>query len=85
MALRFIAVDPESGDDNSPTLWVEETTGDLVIQGWAADADLLRQVSASPAPRHRPGVPEGEAVVRIPASMIAALRKADDGAEEGLD
>lgn len=81
MALIFIDVDPETGNDHSPTIWVNPDTSDIVIQGWEADAALLDQVAAAPAPDHVPGVPAGEAVIRIPARMVPALRRACDAAE----
>ena len=81
MALRFIAVDPETGNDHSPTVWVDPETSDFVIQGWQADTATLADVTATPAPNHVPGVPAGEAVIRIPARMASALREACDVAE----
>ncbi len=78
MALIFIAVDPDTGNDHSPTVWVDPETGDIVIQGWKADDALLNEVANAPAPNHVPGVPAGEAVVRIPARMAPALRRACD-------
>lgn len=82
MALIFIDVDPETGNDHSPTVWVDPDTADIVIQGWEADATLLADVAKAPAPHHSPGVPVGEAVVRIPARMVPALRRACDAAED---
>ena len=81
MALIFIDVDPDTGNDHSPTVWVDPDTGDVVAQGWEADSALLVDVAANPAPNHVPGVPAGEAVIRIPARMVPALRKACDAAE----
>ena len=81
MALNFIGVDPETGNDHSPTIWIDPETGDFVIQGWEADTTLLAAVLDSPAPNHTPGVPSGEAVIRIPARMAPALRRACDAAE----
>jgi hypothetical protein len=81
MALRFIGVDPDTGKDHSPTVWVDPETADIVVQGWEADAATLAEVAAAPAPEHVPGVPAGEAVIRIPARMVSALREACDVAE----
>ena len=81
MALIVIDVDPDTGNDHSPTVWVDPDTADIVIQGWEADAALLSAVADAPAPNHVPGVPAGEAVVRIPARMVPALRRACDAAE----
>ena len=34
MALRFIGVDPDSPNNGSPTVWLDEDDGSIVIQGW---------------------------------------------------
>ncbi|MFD3681582.1 hypothetical protein [Streptomyces sp. NPDC058613] len=75
VALVFIAKDPNSDDDNCPTVWVDDQSGQLVVQGWDADAVTVeRCLKDGP-------VPEGESVVRLPASMIKAIREACDVAE----
>ncbi|CDR05821.1 DUF6879 family protein [Streptomyces iranensis] len=38
MTLRFIAKDPNTNGDNCPTVWVDEKSKDLIIQGWKADS-----------------------------------------------
>lgn len=74
-ALKFIGKDPDSGGGESPTVFVDESTADLVIQGWRADEDTLN------ACREIGGVPEHEAVVRVPARMVEILREACHDAE----
>lgn len=75
MALRFIAKDPNTGTNESPTIWVDEQNADLVLQGWKAD-------DATAAECQRTGsIPEHETVIRIPARMAQALREACDVAE----
>jgi hypothetical protein len=83
MALQLIAVDDKSGKSGSPTIYVDKARQEFVLQGWIADRTLIAEIEASPAPDHVPGIPEGEAVVRIPFRMAAALREACDAA--GLD
>ncbi len=34
MALKFIAIDPDTDTDHCPAVFVEEETGDLLFQGW---------------------------------------------------
>jgi hypothetical protein len=34
MALRLIGVDPDSPNNGSPTVWVDEDDQSIVIQGW---------------------------------------------------
>lgn len=81
MTLRFIGIDPETNGNGSPTVWVDEDTHELVIQGWKISADLRRQVIETPAPNHDAGIPDTEYVVRLPARMVPAVRKACDVAE----
>ncbi|WP_457028582.1 hypothetical protein [Kitasatospora sp. P5_F3] len=75
MALEFIAKDEKSGNTGSPTLWVDPDTADVIVQGWriddATEADCLKTGS----------IPDHEAVVRLPARMVTALREACDAAE----
>ncbi|ARQ71125.1 hypothetical protein [Streptomyces marincola] len=75
MALRFMGIDPDTNGDNCPTVWFDEQTSDLVIQGWKADA-------ATEADCLRTGkIPDSEGVVRLPARMVHILRKACDATE----
>ncbi|MBE1531820.1 hypothetical protein [Actinomadura algeriensis] len=75
MQLRFIGKDPESGKDGCPSVFVDEDTADLVLQGWNVD-DATRAGCLEIGP-----IPEHEAVIRIPVRMIAVLREACDAAE----
>ena len=67
-ALRFVAKDPDSPQGSSPTLWVDEEDGSLIVQGWRIDDDTQAQVLATG------DVPSHEAVVRIPSRMLPYLR-----------
>ncbi|MGI5443840.1 hypothetical protein ACQEV4_42810 [Streptomyces shenzhenensis] len=81
MTLRFIGIDPNTGTGESPTVWVDESKSELVIQGWKPDRDLEAECAAFEVPGHAVGIPNHEAVVRIPARMVPILRKACDAAE----
>jgi hypothetical protein len=81
VSLRFIGIDPNTGQGESPTVWVDEISGDLVIQGWKPDAATEAQCAAFEAPDHAAGIPEHEQVVRVPARMVSILREACDVAE----
>jgi hypothetical protein len=75
MALKFIAKDPETNGANCPTVWVDQETQEVVIQGWKAnDAMMTECLTSGP-------IPDSEAVIRLPARMAAALREACDVAE----
>lgn len=66
MQLTFVAVDPDSVPNGSPTLYKTDR-GSWVVQGWVVtDSDALRQLN----------VPEGETVVEIPDRMIPFFEQA---------
>ncbi|MFE5122073.1 hypothetical protein [Streptomyces sp. NPDC056669] len=78
MALRFIGIDPETGDGNCPAVWVDETTAggpELILQGWLADEGTQAEC-AKDSPK-----PDTEAVIRVPSRMVPLIRKACDAAE----
>jgi hypothetical protein len=82
MALRFVGIDPNTGGEGSPTVWVEEESADLVLQGEEAD-ELLKSFVGSTqwVAGHKAGIPPHERVIRIPARMVPILREACDAAE----
>ena len=81
MSLQFIGIDPHTGDHESPTVWVDHEKYELVLQGWKPDADLEAQCAAFEAPGHGAGIPEGEAVIRVPGRMVHMIREACDAVE----
>lgn len=81
MNLRFIGIDPDTGTAESPTVWVDEETRELVIQGRKPGPELQAQCAAFQVPGHAQGIPPNEAVIRIPVRMASMLREACDAAE----
>ncbi|MGW2276755.1 hypothetical protein [Streptomyces sp. NPDC001770] len=81
-ALRFVGIDPNTGGEGSPTVWVEEESADLVLQGEEADS-LLKGIVGSTqwVAGHKTGIPTHERLIRIPARMVPILREACDAAE----
>ncbi|GAB2774924.1 hypothetical protein [Streptomyces daliensis] len=75
MPLRFIAKDPETGSNASPTVWVDEENADLVLQGWRADERTAVECLEVGT------IPDHETVIRIPARMVSIVREACDVAE----
>ncbi|MEZ0096317.1 hypothetical protein [Streptacidiphilus sp. EB129] len=73
MALRFVAIDPETQNGGSPTVWVDEDVKEIVIQGWAAGPQLRERISAT--------LGRGEDVVRIAARLSPMLRQACEEAD----
>ncbi|WP_407560680.1 hypothetical protein [Streptomyces sp. 184] len=78
MPLRFIGIDPSSDHGDSPTVWVDEDTQEMVLQGWKPGAELVAQCAATEVPGHATGIPDHEAVIRIPARMVEQIREACD-------
>ncbi|MET7640802.1 hypothetical protein [Streptomyces sp. NPDC005438] len=76
MALLFLGKDPNTNGDNCPTVWVDERSADLVVQGWKADENTETECLTV---GH---IPDSEAVIRIPARMVPLIRKACDEAEQ---
>ncbi|WP_330339434.1 hypothetical protein [Streptomyces sp. NBC_00557] len=78
MSLRFIGIDPNTGDHESPTVWVDQEKQELVLQGWKPSPELEAECAAFEVPGHAVGIPDHEAVIRVPARMVPMLRKACD-------
>lgn len=81
MTLLFIGIDPETGQADSPTVWVDETKQELVLQGWKAGPELEAEAAAFEVPGHAVGIPDDEAVIRMPARMVPMIREACDALE----
>lgn len=78
MKLRFLGIHPDTPDDGSPTIWLDEDTGDLVIQSYKADtATLGRCREVGSVPGHTTDVPDHETVIRLPASMVQFIPRSD--------
>ncbi|SDP11589.1 hypothetical protein [Actinacidiphila guanduensis] len=78
MSLQFIGIDPNTGDGESPTVWVDQERNELVLQGWKPDAEVEAECASFEVPGHATGIPDHEAVVRIPARMVPMIREACD-------
>ncbi|MGA5499020.1 hypothetical protein ACPCSP_32310 [Streptomyces cinereoruber] len=78
MALLFFGTDPNSGGGNCPAVWVDTDTAEgpeLVLQGKFV-REAIRTACAVDSP---PADDEG--LIRIPARMVAQIRRACDVAE----
>lgn len=87
MTLQFLGIWPNTPDDGSPTIWLDDTTDDLIIQSWKADDATLRETrEVDSAPGHSTDVPDHEAVIRLPANMLRFIPRPDsedDGGNSG--
>jgi hypothetical protein len=71
MALKFLAIDPDTNGDNCPAVFLEEETGDLLFQGWTvSDPTTLAESS-----QHSP-IADNESLVRLPARMRKIIMEA---------
>jgi hypothetical protein len=78
MALRFIAIDPDTDTEHCPAVFIEEETGDLLFQGWTVtDAATLAEVDGHSR------IAGSESVVRLPERMKAIILEALNA--EGAD
>ncbi|MDJ0385200.1 hypothetical protein [Streptomyces sp. G-G2] len=86
MTLRFVGIDPNTGGEGSPTVWVEEESADLIVQGEEAD-ELLKSLVGSTewVAGHTTGIPPHERVIRVPFRMVKILREACDAAERAAE
>jgi hypothetical protein len=65
MTLRFIGVDPESPNNGSPTVWLDEDDGSIVIQGWkVSDERTMSEITAVKPVAHN--IAAGEDVRWLP-------------------
>lgn len=79
MSLRFIGVDPETPNTGSPTVWVDEKDGSIVVQGWkVTDDDTMSAIKATGP------IPDHETVLRLPARMAPFLREAAGDSGTGV-
>jgi hypothetical protein len=81
MTLRFIGKDPDSPNNGSPTVWVDEDDGSIVIQGWKiTDERTMSEITAATVSRSR----TNETVVRVPERMASFLMEACGGGTAGI-
>ncbi|MFJ8140815.1 hypothetical protein [Streptomyces sp. NPDC096013] len=82
MNIQFVGIDPETDEDGCPTVWVDTSTDDLLIQSYQADDETTATCDAL-SPAGAP-IPCGETVIRVPARMIPIIRKACDELGSGV-
>ncbi|MGH3584782.1 MAG: hypothetical protein ACRDQ0_00505 [Pseudonocardia sp.] len=70
MRLRFLGIIPNTPGNESPTMWVDEDTGDLLIQSYkATDEEVAACQAAGSIPGHGTDVPDHETIIRLPKVM----------------
>lgn len=79
MALRFVAISAETGNDHSPTIWLDDTNGDLIIQSYIADPATVQEAQrVGSTPGHSTDVPPHETMIRLPANMVPFIPRPDE-------
>jgi len=77
---RFIGIDPNHGTGESPTVWVDDSKNELVIQGWKPSPENSKRNARVRVPGHAAGsLTRGSSP--DPGPHGAALEKACDAAE----
>ncbi|MGR4850157.1 hypothetical protein [Streptomyces sp. LARHCF252] len=70
MALVKLGQDPESPDGKSPTVYLDDQTGNYVLQGWRiTDPERLAQMD----------IPGHETVIEFPRRMMQFFPEVSDG------
>jgi hypothetical protein len=74
LLIRFVGIDPDTGGDHCPAVFVDDHTGDFILQGWTvSDPDVLAAVARYCR------ITDGDSVVRLPARMRAIILEAVNG------
>ncbi|MFE7045137.1 hypothetical protein ACFU9X_38695 [Streptomyces atratus] len=79
MAVEFVGIDPDTDRDHCPTVWADAEAQEILFQGWKPTPETQADCEGS-SPANGP-VPDGEAIVRVPARMISMIREACDAVE----
>jgi len=66
-------------------VWVDQEKREFVFQGWEPDKETLAECERFEVPGHAVGIPDGEAVIRIPARMVKMIREACDALDGHTD
>ncbi|MGW7555534.1 hypothetical protein [Streptomyces rimosus] len=78
MRLRFLGIIPNTPDTDSPTIWLDEESGDLLIQSYrATEAEVKACQEIGSIPGHSTDVPEHEVIIRLPKVMRQYLHPHD--------
>ncbi|MER5886840.1 hypothetical protein ABT160_23700 [Streptomyces sp. NPDC001941] len=80
MALRFIGIISNTPTEESPTIWLDEETGDLLIQSYKATPEEVKACQkVGSIPGHSTDVPDHETIIRLPAEMRKFILQLEGG------
>ncbi|MFD4787381.1 hypothetical protein ACFWN1_10020 [Streptomyces sp. NPDC058459] len=70
MRLRFLGIIPNTPDTDSPTIWLDEESGDLLIQSYTATENEVKACQEiGSISGHSTAVPDHETIIRLPKVM----------------
>ncbi|MDO0937143.1 hypothetical protein QQY66_37530 [Streptomyces sp. DG2A-72] len=79
MRLRFLGIIPNTPDTDSPTIWLDDDTGDLLIQSYRATEEEVKACQEiGSIPGHSTDVPDHETVVRLPKVMLQYIPRPEE-------
>lgn len=82
MRLQFLGIIPNTPQDESPTIWLDQDTGDLLIQSYkATQAEVAACQEIGSIPGHSTDVPDHETIIRLPAVMLKYIPNPNDSGE----
>lgn len=73
MALRFLGINPGTPSNGSPTIWLDEETGDYIVQSYKVDDATIAEC------RQTGDIPDHETVIRLPKVMMQFFPEVNDG------
>ncbi|MFF4601885.1 hypothetical protein ACFY12_03880 [Streptomyces sp. NPDC001339] len=83
MKLRFLGIIPNTPDIDSPTIWLDEKSGDLLIQSYKATAEEVKACQEiGSIPGHSTAVPNHETIIRLPKVMRQYIPRSEDSTVE---
>ncbi|EKX66802.1 hypothetical protein [Streptomyces ipomoeae] len=83
MRLRFLGIIPNTPDTDSPTIWLDEDTGDLLVQSYkATEAEVKVCQEIGSVPGHSTDVPDHETIIRLPKVMLQYIPRPEDSASD---
>lgn len=83
MALRFLGIIPNTGKDDSPTMWLHEDSGDLLILSYRATEEEVKECQKiGSIPGHSTEIPDHETMIRLPKVMLQYIPRPDGDAAD---
>ncbi|MEV0256396.1 hypothetical protein AB0H82_19300 [Streptomyces sp. NPDC050732] len=78
MKLRFLGIIPNTPANESPTIWLDEDSGDLLIQSYKATEEEVKACQEiGSIPGHGTDVPDHETIIRLPKVMLEFIPQPD--------